>query len=293
MIVDYLQFLTDSFIFQVEIELETFQDRVSELHITDLQGVAVKLGPCNAAISAFWDEQPPKEYTHVFVELPAKEGKPKVPIPSIEKSVFCFLLSSIGRLFHLSAHLANVFQARDAPSPSDVVGSIKNYISEQEKRPIYNGRPIERCGTPVVIYDKSLANLKQDLDNLSVVVEPPVDYVHTTAQLFIAASRIYSSESERGTAMYSLLNHLLGIDLDLSVEAFKDESKQKAAQVDAIAQEDIRDETFGKKKAVVVYMGLKNELGSSGDGGLQAALSLRKHITQKAVKSFMVTPNIL
>jgi hypothetical protein len=192
----------------------------------------------------------------------------------------------------IQAHLTSVLQARDAPSPSSVAASVGKYISEQNKHPIYNGRPIERRGNPVVIYNESLAELKRELGNLSIVAEPPADYVHTTAQLFLAAAPIYPSERERGVAIYGYLKLLLGLDLDHSVLAFKGGSKQKAAEADAAAQEPIKDERFGKKKAAVVYMELKNEFASSGDGGLQAALSLRKHVTQKAVKSFMITLNI-
>jgi hypothetical protein len=64
--------------------------------------------------------------------------------------------------------------------------------------------------------------------------------------------------------------------------------ERKSAECDALVLETIRDKTYGEKKAVITYMELKNELGIRGDGLLQAALSLRKHVAQKAVKLSMI-----
>jgi hypothetical protein len=196
---------------------------------------------------------------------------------------FCHPISAI-HLSYLLAHLASVLKARDAPSPSSVAGSIEKYKSEQSKRPIFNGRPYNRRGPPVAIYNESLAQLKHDLGDLSSVVGPPANYVDTTAKLFLAAIPIYASERERGEAIYSHLSRLLGANLEFSVQVPEGKSNKKSAEGDAVVQEIIQDETFGKKTAVVAYMELKNELGIRGDGGLQAALSLRKHIAQKGVK---------
>ena len=45
---------------------------------------------------------------------------------------------------------------------------------------------------------------------------------------------------------------------------------------------------FGNKTAVVAYVELKNELGIHGDGGLQAALSLRKYVAQENVELLVI-----
>lgn len=74
---------------------------------------------------------------------------------------------------------------------------------------------------------------------------------------------------------------------------FKVDSNQKATRADALFRVALEDEMFSKKEAIVVYLELKNELGSSGDCGLQAALSLRKHLAQNSVKSFIINLNIL
>ena len=49
----------------------------------------------------------------------------------------------------------------------------------------------------------------------------------------------------------------------------------------------------GKKSAVLTYLELKDELGMRGEGGLQAALSLRKFVSQDAVKLSVIIPEFL
>ena len=140
-----------------------------------------------------------------------------------------------------------------------------------------------------MIYNESLAQLKHDLSDLSRVVDPLANYVDATAKLLHAATPIYALERERAEAMYHHLNSLLGVKLEQYVQVPGGSSNRKSAEGDALVQETIQDEIFGKKKAVVVYIELKNELGICGDGGLQAALSLRKHVAQKAVKLSILT----
>jgi hypothetical protein len=239
-------------------------------------------------ISELWREQPPEMHVHIFVKLPAREEVLESLSHSFVKSPFNFP-SGIGNSFHLSAHRASVLKAQKAPAPSSVAGNVTTYITEQTERPIYNGRPDGRRGSPVVIYNESLAQLKHDLSDLSRVIDPPANYVDATAKLFRAATPIYARERERGEAMYQHLNPLLGVKLEQHVQVPEENSSRKSAEGDALVQETIQDEIFGKKKAVVVYIELKNELGIGGDGGLQAALSLRKHIAQKGVKLSMLT----
>jgi hypothetical protein len=62
---------------------------------------------------------------------------------------------------------------------------------------------------------------------------------------------------------------------------------------DGLIQEVIEDETHGTKEAVVAYIGLENEIRLCGDGGLQAALSLRKHVARKEVELFMIALYVL
>ena len=93
--------------------------------------------------------------------------------------------------------------------------------------------------------------------------------------------------------MYGHLSRLLGASFNLYVRVPGVTSNKKSAEGDAVVHEPIRDETFGKKKVVMAYVELKNELGIRGDGGLQVALSRRKHVAQNAVELFMITLEIL
>ena len=284
-------FSTNLFVFQVEIDIRTSQDPLSELRSDDHQGVALR--SASQAMSELWEEQPPEMQIHIFVKLPVEVEEPAVLVSSFADSASCFLPPGISHSFYLSVHLMSVFEARDASAPSSVAASVGKYKFEQSKRPIYNGRPVHRRGPPVVVYNESLAQLKHDLSDLSNVAEPHANFVGAAAKFFNTATPIYDSERDRGDTIFSHLNRLLGADLDLSVQVPDVKSKRKSAEGDAAVQEPIKDETFGKKKAVVAYIELKNELGQHGDSGLQAALSLRKHIAQKAVELFMITFDII
>jgi hypothetical protein len=189
--------------------------------------------------------------------------------------------------FHLSVHLTSVSEARAALAPSSVAASVGKYKQEQINHPIYNGRPIERRGPPVVIYNEPLARLKDELRHLANVPEPSADYVTLTADLFHAAATIYDSEKERGNEIYGYLDRLLGTSLDRSVGAHDERSNRKTTEADAVVRKPI--ENFGNKSAVVAYVELKNELGVRGDGGLQAALSLRKYVVQEHVELLVIT----
>ena len=173
-----------------------------------------------------------------------------------------------------------------------MAASVGKYKQEQINHPIYNGRPIERRGPPVVIYNEPLARLKHELRHLTDTPEPSADYVSLTGDLFRAAATIYDSEKERGNKIYGYLESLLGSSLDCSVWAHEERSNRKTTEADAIVSKPIENNFFGKKRAAVAYVELKHELGVHGDGGLQAALSLRKYVAQEHVELLVVTLDI-
>jgi len=163
------------------------------------------------------------------------------------------------------------------------------YKEEQVKHPIYNGRPIELHGPPIEIYDDTLAKLKHDLSDLSNAPEPSADYIAQTANLFHASAPIYNSEPLRTKAVHGLLRWLLAADIQLSVKASEEKSNRLTTEGDGAICETLADASCGKKAAVVAYLELKNELGLRGEAGLQAGLSLRKHVSQKHVRLSVVT----
>ena len=135
-------------------------------------------------------------------------------------------------------------------------------------------------GLPVVIYNEVLAKLKHEPCDSSKAAQSPAKYMRLTAELFLASTQIYASESERGNAVCGLVRCLLGGELELLVE-IRGEDNRKIAEADAAIRQIIRDDTFGENKAVVAAFGLKNGVGVYGDCGLQAALTLRKLVSEK------------
>ena len=148
---------------------------------------------------------------------------------------------------------------------------------------------MELHGPPVEIYDETLAKLKHDLSDLSNAPEPSADYIVQTANLFHASAPIYNSEPLRTMAVYELLRWLLAADIQLSVKASDGKSNRLTTEGDGAICETLGDVSYGEKTAVVAYLELKNELGLGGEAGLQAALSLRKHLSQKNVRLSMIT----
>jgi hypothetical protein len=271
---------------QVDIDLEPLESHISEFNFDDHQGVRLDLS--SRVLSDLWREQPPAQHLHIFARVRGRGKKPATLAPSFQESASHSPSYVINRLFYLSGHLASVSAAQAAPAPSTVTNNVGTYKEEQVKHPIYNGRPIELHGPPVEIYDETLAKLKHDLSDLSNAPKPSTDYIVQTANLFHASAPIYNSEPLRTKAVYGLLRWLLGADIRLSVKASEDKSNRLTTEGDGAICETLEDVSYGKKTAVVAYLELKNELGLRGDAGLQAALSLRKHVSQKNVRLFVV-----
>lgn len=174
--------------------------------------------------------------------------------------------------------------AKDAPAPSSVSNSAKKFKHEQEIRPIYNGRPWNRRGPPISIYHPAFAKLKDALEpsNLDNVVDGQesqrVDY---TAKLCLAATGIFEEEGSRTNDIFPHIQRLLGVDIQSNV-AIRG-GNRRTAEGDGVVEEDIEDRRFGAKKGIPAYVEAKNELGLSGQCGVQNALTLRKHLAQQQV----------
>jgi hypothetical protein len=285
-------FQADLLVSQVEIDLKSLQGRVSQFRLGNRRHQSVDLDDSTLPLSGLWEEQPPARHIHVFVQLPSRDGDPEPLPPSSQQRASCFPHVKSATQPHLSVHLTSVSEARAALAPSSVAASVGKYKQEQINHPIYNGRPIERRGPPVVIYNEHLARLKDELRHLADAPEPSADSVALTADLFHAAATIYDSEKERGNKIYNYLESLLGTSLDHSVWAHEEKSNRKTTEADAIVSKPIENDYFGKKRAAVAYLELKNELGVRGDGGLQAALSLRKYVAQEHVELLVITLNL-
>jgi hypothetical protein len=122
-------------------------------------------------------------------------------------------------------------------------------------------------GPPVEIYDETLAKLKDDLGDPSKAPEPSTDYIAQTADLLHAFATKYDSERLPREAFLGPLGRLLGADLDFSVEV--PEGNFNGWSTEATIHGTLKDESCGKKSAVLVYLELKDEFGVRGEGGLR------------------------
>ncbi|KAH9942724.1 hypothetical protein B0H21DRAFT_823948 [Amylocystis lapponica] len=182
-----------------------------------------------------------------------------------------------------NAHSAAVKNALDAPSPHSVAGSITTFISEQNEHPIYNGRPEDRCSSPVVLYAEAFAMLKDTLRDLPTG-EPDWDLVAATAKLFTSAVELCESEDDRHMAIIERIGTVLSIRIEDVKHGQLARTGHTKAIADTLASVPLEDEQYGKKEGIYVYLDIKNELGMDGDGGLQGALTLRKFIAQDKYK---------
>jgi hypothetical protein len=114
---------------------------------------------------------------------------------------------------HAVAHLKVIKDADAAAAPSSVSNDPALFKSQQEKYPVYNGRPANRRGPPIAIYHTAFAPIKDALQDLNKVVDPlEVRRVDDTAKLFLASTKIYKTENDRTENIYPYLCNLLGIE---------------------------------------------------------------------------------
>ncbi|GBE89357.1 hypothetical protein SCP_1600180 [Sparassis crispa] len=152
--------------------------------------------------------------------------------------------------------------------------------AEQDKHPIYNGRPDNCRSSPIVLYESAFAKLKDVLYDLRQA-QPDRDFVAATAKLFLSAATIYNSESERESAIFDHIERLLDVTFERHVKAAMNRfSSKKDAEADTLVRERLDDTTHGEKKGIYICIEVKNELGMGRNSGLQGALTLLKHISQ-------------
>ncbi|KAG8891358.1 hypothetical protein FRB99_003650, partial [Tulasnella sp. 403] len=138
-------------------------------------------------------------------------------------------------------HMETIAAFRNVLPPTYFTTDTESYIRYQLDRPIlYNGRPANCRGAPMVIYAEPLANLEERLEHPSSGY-PDKELVSQTAQLFHAATGIYVSEGDREDMVYPLLERLLGVTLEKSVRVDDD---NHLAEFNAVARTDTA-QSFG------------------------------------------------
>lgn len=156
------------------------------------------------------------------------------------------------------------------------------FKSEQDKRPVYNGRPANLKGPPLSIYHPAFAEIGDSLQNLDSLVDPQEQQrVGNIAKLCQAAANIYTTEAERLHAVYPFLQILLGVSITANVDRTKD--GRKTTEIDGVVEQDIAN---SGKKGIAGHFEVKNELGVSGQSAVQNTLSLRKRLIQPQVRGW-------
>lgn len=107
-----------------------------------------------------------------------------------------------------------------------------------------------------------------------------------TAKLCIASAEIYEYEKHRIGAVYPFIDALLGVQLSPNVDVGN--KSNKATEADGLVLQPIDDVAFEKSNGIVAHVEVKNEMGISGQCGLQNDLSLRKHVTLPMVRGLRV-----
>ncbi|KAF8222687.1 hypothetical protein L208DRAFT_586157 [Tricholoma matsutake] len=105
-----------------------------------------------------------------------------------------------------------------ASSPSSTA-ALNGFLHEQEKHPIWDGRPSMNRGIPIQLYHPLFANfLRVDHEDTGEIELNPEDY-SATHSLFLHSAALYKEEAKciEATDVYTLRDLFLGIDATASL----------------------------------------------------------------------------
>jgi hypothetical protein len=155
---------------------------------------------------------------------------------------------------------------------------------EQQKRPIYNGRPDSLHGPPITIYHSVFAEFKDNISNPIKSYTP--EELQSTHDLFVTASRLYPSELQRRSDQDPILSRLLGGSGLVSV--VHDVSKSKP---DGSILAFVRN---AKVTVEILVTETKNEIGTTGsEPGIECSMEVRKSWVQPKVRYISRTSELL
>lgn len=154
-------------------------------------------------------------------------------------------------------------------SPSDSVKSASNI--ETTLTQLHGpriGRPSDRFGPPVVLFDRALARLKYDLEHLEELVPTPQN-VDDAYGIVTTSTGFFETEDARGLSLRPYLEGLLG-KADWERKTTGGTAKPGASWLEGIF--------------TYILFELKNETGLSGDPFVQGLVVYGKIIEQKQVR---------
>ncbi|KAI0055196.1 hypothetical protein BV25DRAFT_1843129 [Artomyces pyxidatus] len=175
----------------------------------------------------------------------------------------------------LPARAAALAAAKDTAAPSSISRDASTFQAEQERRPIFNGRPAQRCGPSVTLYHPAFAAFVEAMDALDAIA-PSEEELRLSGRLLSASSQILSSESARIQSTKGPIQELLAVPL------FKRPLTDDQREADAYASQPL---TTPGEEALVAYIEWTPELGQSGDPGLKISALYRDHVFQDAYTS--------
>jgi hypothetical protein len=165
--------------------------------------------------------------------------------------------------------MLSVQQGKDAPSPSSA-SKISAFNNEQAKRPIMNGRPIEKHGLPVHLFHPAFTRFQETFSDRNVVLNAD-DCAKAHTYLDVSAE-LYDWEPLRRKAILSSLGEAIGFDF------FNDSDGC------------IVTPTADNHNAVAAFYELNNEVGTGGsDPAIRGALSFRKKWVTDEVRLHTLT----
>jgi Crinkler effector protein N-terminal domain len=173
------------------------------------------------------------------------------------------------------AREAAIIAARNAPPLSETSKSTSVYLDNQDASPVYNGRPTPNTGPSIGLYCKAFAEAIDALSDISKV-EPSQEQLARTGEFLLHAAPIYKKEERRVDVTFQRLERFFNVKIKNELA-----TENRDARVDGGTYVSLRT----GERAVAIFYEVKGEL-DSGDPGLLAALTYRKHVVQSCVRGF-------
>jgi hypothetical protein len=158
----------------------------------------------------------------------------------------------------------------NAPSPSS--GAILNaFINEQEKRPLWNGRPSTNRGIPIQLYHPTFAKFMRTTSDDTVDIKLDPEGYSAVHSLFHKSAVIYKDETARSNEIRVFLNRAI---------------RHRLATLEApgMRADGAYEVPCGNLYAVAALEEEKNEIGTGGkDPSHQCGLDYRLFYAHKRV----------
>jgi len=163
--------------------------------------------------------------------------------------------------------------ALQGPSPSQAA-KLSNFAGQQDQCPILVGRPIDKQGLPVGLYNPIFDEFRTRFSNPTAQTDVTPDHLSSTSKFCTAAVAIYKNERSRREAMQDMLAHILYQPMSSIF-----------ARNGAISDGTILTIAHGMSlyRAVLEW---KNDIGEGGcDAVKQGCFSFRNYWIQKDVRN--------